>query len=187
MTNGPTILDWAEVAAERKVEIDHLREVRDLAIIQADNDRMEIDELRGLLRDCKVKIDLYRTAWGPEYLGGVEYSVLAKRIAAALAGTADQTILGMAQAAKATTGSASGTVEPVAREIVAKETAGPTDAPLARFDSSVPSIAAAQPTVSHQLLHEAGPFFGLHHPGCTENECHPDCTTDNQSVEVRDV
>jgi uncharacterized phage infection (PIP) family protein YhgE len=40
--------------------------------------------LRGVLRDAQQKLRLYRDALGGEYLGGVEYTVLEKRITAAL-------------------------------------------------------------------------------------------------------
>ena len=49
----------------------------------------ELARCREALIQCKEKLDTYRDAWGPEYLGGVEYSVLVKRIKAALAGATE--------------------------------------------------------------------------------------------------
>lgn len=43
-------------------------------------------EAMRMLADCKEKLGFYRQAWGGEYVGGIEYTALIKRIDALLGG-----------------------------------------------------------------------------------------------------
>lgn len=47
---------------------------------------------------------------------------------------------------------------------------------------AVCAFLADQPSASAD---DGGPYFGLHHPGCTDSECHPDCTVSDQPTALQ--